>query len=62
MKITKGKILHLGQSTPGYTFKLGNERLKSSPTERVLGVWVGDKLNMSQHNQNGVLGASNTAL
>ncbi|KAK4823259.1 hypothetical protein QYF61_000226 [Mycteria americana] len=45
MKFNKNKfqILHLGQSNPGYTYKL-----ESSPTERDLGVWVDGKLNMSQ--------------
>ncbi|GAB0208978.1 hypothetical protein GRJ2_003363500 [Grus japonensis] len=33
---------------PGYTCKLGDKRLESSPTERDLGVWVDGKLNMSQ--------------
>jgi len=49
MKFNKSKcwILHLGWGTPGYINKL-DERLKSSRTERDLGVWVDGKLNMSQ--------------
>ena len=50
MKFNKSKcwILHLRWGSPGYTYKLGDKRLESSPVERDLGVWVDCKLNMSQ--------------
>ncbi|KAK4826970.1 hypothetical protein QYF61_012911 [Mycteria americana] len=50
MKFKKSKrwILHLGQGNPGYMYKVGDERLESSPAERYLGVWVDGKLYMSQ--------------
>ncbi|KAK4819423.1 hypothetical protein QYF61_003710 [Mycteria americana] len=43
MKFNKSKcrILYLGQANPGYMYKLGDERLESSPVER-------DLLNMTQ--------------
>ena len=41
MKFNKSKcwILHLGQSNAGHKYKLGKERLESSPAERDLGCW-----------------------
>jgi len=50
MKLNKSKchILHLGQGNTGYTYKLGDERLQNSPTERDMGGWVNGKLNMRQ--------------
>lgn len=50
MKFDKSKswILHVGWSTSGYLYRLGNKMLESNLTERDLGVMVNNKLNMSQ--------------
>uniref|UniRef100_A0A8B9CM06 Reverse transcriptase domain-containing protein n=1 Tax=Anser brachyrhynchus TaxID=132585 RepID=A0A8B9CM06_9AVES len=50
MKVNKSRcwVLHLRRGNPGYTYRLGDETLESSPTERKLGVMVDSKLNMSQ--------------
>jgi len=45
---SKCQILHLGWGNPGYTYKLGDKRLESSPTERDVGVWIDGKLHGSQ--------------
>jgi len=39
-------ILYLGEENPGYMYRLGEERLESSLTERHVGVLV-DKINLS---------------
>ena len=50
MKFNKSKsqILHLGWSTDGHKYKLGENWLESSPAERDLGVLVHSRLSMSQ--------------
>lgn len=49
MKFDKSKcdILHMGWSNSGYTYRLRDEMVESSPTERVLRVLVNGKLCMS---------------
>ena len=50
MKFNKNKcwILHTEWCNPGCTARVGDKRLECSPAERVLGVLVDSKLNMSQ--------------